>query len=154
MRVGLDERVLGDGVRLDFIPDDCVGHAVNLALEAVDQNPERAAIAAKRADDQIAVGRVGGVDLCQAKGCDTTHRSLDAPWAVLFTRVYLDPARRVAGGNLPASPTRHPPPCYPPGGREARYTPPMIMAVAAMPSRWTVSPRKMAARKMVITGCR
>jgi hypothetical protein len=39
--VRLNECVLRDGVGLDFIADDGVGHAVDLALETIDEKSER-----------------------------------------------------------------------------------------------------------------
>ena len=79
VRVGLDERVLGDGVRFHVVADDGVGDAVDVSLEALDQQRERGAVAGERALDQLAVGRDEVIGLTHAtKRCNTTHSGLDA----------------------------------------------------------------------------
>src|SRR5437763_110830 len=97
VRVGLDEGVLGDGVRFHVVADDGVGHAVDVPLEALDQERERGAVAGERLFDQLAVGRGGVVGLTHAaKGCNTTHSGLDAAGEVSVYRGLCAPGQRGA----------------------------------------------------------
>src|ERR1051325_4857061 len=131
VRVGLDERVLGDGVGFHVVADDGVGHTIDVALEALHQRGKRGAVAGERLFDQLAVGRGGVVGLTHAtKGCNTTHGGLDAAGeGCVYT-------------GLSAA------------WRPETWTPAKIMAAAAATAGPSFSPRKIAARKTVKTGWR
>ena len=77
MRVRLDERVLRDGVGFGVVADDGVGDAVDLPLEALDQDAERVAVAAQRAGDELLVGRCGFADRVHSECRHGTHEPLD-----------------------------------------------------------------------------
>src|SRR5438132_8514022 len=86
MGIGLNESVLRDRVGFDLFAHDRICDAVDLALKAVHQNAECAAVTAECSGDQFAIGRVGCVDLCHANANDTSHRTLDAS---SVSRVYM-----------------------------------------------------------------
>src|SRR5581483_4655913 len=99
VRVRLDERVLRHRVRLDIVPHDGVGDAVDLALKAVDEDGKRPAITFQCAGDQFAIRRSRLVDLRQGETgntahCDWTHQSRRCLRRALVYAERSDPSHR------------------------------------------------------------
>jgi len=78
VRVRLNERILGHGVRFHLIADDRERHAEDLPLKALDQNRERVLIAGQCAFDQFPIGRSGIGQRVQTECCNATHSFFDA----------------------------------------------------------------------------
>src|SRR6266849_667290 len=75
VRECLYECVLRDRVGFDVVADDREGDPIDLSLESIDQQAERAAIATEGSGNEFGVGRSRGVDLRHRKSGDTSHSS-------------------------------------------------------------------------------